>query len=116
MRIEKLIFAVSNGLQHMHNFYLKGALAPAIVCLNLSYLGSSDKPVQHRIESMMNIEYDSIPISLISILSDHFDMGFKKVCETKNSPSKITSIRVTQKIVDARCSRYWCGIPVSAYR
>ena len=79
----------------MHYFYLKGALAPAIVCLNL---GSCDKPVQHRIQSMMNIEHDSIPISFISILSDHFDMGFQKVCETKNFPSKITSIRVRKRL------------------
>ena len=57
--------------------YLKGALAPAIVCPSVFNLGSRDKPVQHRIESMMNIEYDSIPITFISLLSDHFDMGFQ---------------------------------------
>ena len=57
--------------------YLKGALAPAIVSPSVFNLGSRDKPVQHRIESMMNIEYDSIPITFISLLSDHFDMGFQ---------------------------------------
>ena len=57
--------------------YLKLALAPAIVRPSVSNLGSRDKPVQHRIESMMNIEYVSIPITFISILSDHFDMGFQ---------------------------------------
>ena len=82
----------------MHYFYLKAALSPAIVCLNFSNLGSSDKPVQHRMQSMMNIEFDSIPISLISLLSDHFDLGFQKACETKNFPSKITSIRVRKRL------------------
>ena len=38
--------------------YLKLALAPAIVRPSVSNLGSRDKPVQHRIESMMNIDYD----------------------------------------------------------